>query len=103
MLSDGSVLGPIYVIEVRPHSCIFGGGFDDVVINLTEPFIPEIDGDDTPTEVTSLFHVFIDVHGLMCSMEIAIAYMYNSRLAFGFVIHSLSYLDKLKSVICKYE
>jgi hypothetical protein len=103
MLCNGSVLGPIYVIEMRPYSCIFGWSFDDVVINLTEPFIPEIDGDDTPTKVTSLFHVFIDVHGLMCSMEIAISYMYDSRLAFGFVIHSLSYLDKLKSVICKYE
>ena len=102
MLSDGSVLGPIDIIEVRPHPDIFRGGFHDVVINLAKPFVPEIDGDDTPTEITCLFHVLIDVHGLVCSMEIAIAYMYNSRLAFGFVIHSLSYLDKLKSVICKY-
>jgi hypothetical protein len=88
MLSDGSVLGPIDIIEVRPHPGIFGGGFHDVVINLSKPFIPEIDGDDTPAEITSLFHVLIDVHGLVCSMEIAIAYMYNPCLTFSFIVHN---------------
>ena len=88
MLGDRPVLRPIDIIEVGSHLDVLTGCSHDVIINLTKPLISKIDGDDTPTKVSCLFHILIYVHGLMGSVEVSISYVYYTRLTFTFVVHN---------------